>query len=47
MSYEPRRVPWQEEIQIRGLRHRHIITGADPTIGMKMVDMKTAIVKPR
>ncbi len=22
MSYEPRRVPWQEEIRIRGLRHR-------------------------
>ena len=22
MSYEPRRVPWQEEIQVRGLRHR-------------------------
>ena len=22
MSYEPRRVPWQEDIQVRGLRHR-------------------------
>jgi pimeloyl-ACP methyl ester carboxylesterase len=22
MSYEPRRVPWQEDVQVRGLRHR-------------------------
>lgn len=22
MSYEPRRLPWQEEVQVRGLRHR-------------------------